>query len=139
MDDVTQLKHLTKGLNAAGQIHMDLKSPETTEEFLEALIKYGKWQEEGNIQQRMQYSLIQQEQYSVIPQQRHNYSSQQQQPLYPTRGSSQARQNNSEKNYGGCWSCGDIDHYHISMRVVSHIQEIGDAGDATGDAGYASV
>jgi hypothetical protein len=39
MDDETRLKHLTKGLNAAAQLHMDLKIPGTTEEFLQALIK----------------------------------------------------------------------------------------------------
>ncbi|CAF4617830.1 unnamed protein product, partial [Didymodactylos carnosus] len=52
MDDETRLKHLTKGLNAAAQLHMDLKSPDTTEEFLQALIKYDKWQEEEKIQQK---------------------------------------------------------------------------------------
>ncbi|CAF0770090.1 unnamed protein product [Didymodactylos carnosus] len=32
MDEETRLKHLTKGLNAAAQLHMDLKSPDTTED-----------------------------------------------------------------------------------------------------------
>lgn len=125
MDDDTRLKHLTKGLNAAAQLHMDLKNPGTTEEFLQALIKYDKWHEEEKIQQRSttsfdqprniptrttQHPLMQQEQYSSIPRQKYSYSSQQHQPHYPTHGSPQSRHNNSEKNYGGCWSCGGMDH-----------------------------
>jgi hypothetical protein len=121
MDDETRLKHLTKGLNATAQLHMDLKSPGTTEEFLQALIKHDKWQEEEKIQQRsttsfdhhrniptrtMQHPLMQQEQYSSIPRQQYNHSSQQHQPQYPTRGSSQ-----TQHNYDGCWSCGGMDHY----------------------------
>ena len=126
MDDDTRLKHLIKGLNAAAQIHMDLKSPETTEEFLQALVKYDKWQEEGKIQQRsttsfdhrsniptraVQHPRVQQEQCSSIPRQQYNHASQQHQSHYPTRGSPQTRHNNSEKNYDGCWSCGGMDHY----------------------------
>lgn len=128
MDDDIRLKHLTKGLNAAAQIHMDLKSPGTTEEFLQALVKYDKWQEEEKIQQRsntsfdhrsniptraVQHPLMQQQQYSSIPRQQYNHSSQQHQPHYPTRGSPQTQHNNNNnnKNYYGCWSCGGMDHY----------------------------
>ncbi|CAF1481203.1 unnamed protein product [Rotaria sp. Silwood1] len=138
MDDETRLRHLTKGLNAAAQIHMDLKSPATAEEFLQALIKYDKWQEEGKIQVRAttsfdnrrniairttQQSLMQQEPYSPISQhqqynnssqqQYNNASQQQQQHHYTTHGSHQP-QHNSEKSYGGCWSCGGMDHYQYN-------------------------
>jgi hypothetical protein len=116
MDDETRLKHLTKGLNATTQLHMDLKSPGTTEEFLQALIKHDKWQEEEKIQQRSTTSFdhrknTPQQQYRYSPQQQYNYSPQQHQPHYPTHGSPQTRHNNSEKNYDGCWSCGGMDHY----------------------------
>ena len=127
MDDDIRLKHLTKGLNAAAQIHMDLKSPGTTEEFLQDLVKYDKWQEEGKIQQSrntsfdhrsniptraVQHPLMQQEQYSSIPRQQYNHSSQQHQPQYPTHGLPQTQHNNNNKNnYDGCWSCGGMDHY----------------------------
>jgi hypothetical protein len=108
MDEETRLKHLTKGLNAVTQIHMDLKSPETTEKFLQALIKYDKWQEEEKSQQRTTTSL---DHRKNTPKPQYNYSPQQHQPNYPTHGSSQTRHNNSEKNYDGCWSCGGMDHY----------------------------
>lgn len=125
MDDDIRLKHLTKGLNAAAQIHMDLKSPATTEEFLQALIKYDKWQEEEKSQQRVttsfnhrknvpirtrQHPIVQQEQPSIQRQQ-DNYSSQQHQPHLSTNDTTQMEQNKSEKHYGGCWSCGGMDHY----------------------------
>ena len=48
MDELTRIKHLNKGLDAQTQLHMDLKNPGTTEEFLQALIKYEKWQQEKN-------------------------------------------------------------------------------------------
>ena len=108
MDDETRLKHLTKGLNAVTQIHMDLKSPETTEKYLQALIKYDKWQEEERSQQRTTTSVNHKK---TTPKQQYNYSPQQHQPHYPTQGSPQPQPNNSEKRYDGCWSCGDMDHY----------------------------
>ena len=108
MDDETRLKHLTKGLNAVTQIHMDLKSPETTEKYLQALIKYDKWQEEEKSQQRTTTPVDHQK---YTPKQQYNYSPQQPQPHYPTHSSPQTRHNNSEKKYDGCWSCGGMDHY----------------------------
>ncbi len=135
MDDETRLKHLTNGLNAVTQIHMDLKSPETTEKFLQALIKYDKWQEEEKSQERIikssshrrntstrtmqqpimqqhqqQYSSQQhQQQYSPQQHQPSYHSQQEHQPQYSTQDSTQTRYN--EKTYSGCWSCGDMDHY----------------------------
>ena len=124
MDDETRLKHLTKGLNAAAQLHMDLKQPSTTEEFLEALIKYDKWQEENKVQQKTTIPVdhrrnipsrtIQQEQSSSIPPQQYNYSSQQYQSHRATQDPRQMRHTSNEKNYGGCWSCGDMDHYQYN-------------------------
>ncbi|CAF3056119.1 unnamed protein product [Rotaria sp. Silwood2] len=128
MDEETRLKHLTKGLNPAAQLHMDLKKPGTTEEFFEALIKYDKWQEEEKSQRKimtssdqrrnistrtMQHSVMQREQYSTNPRQQHNYSSQQYQSHYPTPGPTQM-QYNRDKNYSGCWSCGAMDHYQYN-------------------------
>ncbi|CAF4974115.1 unnamed protein product, partial [Rotaria sp. Silwood1] len=121
MDEETRLKHLTKGLNPAAQLHMDLTKPGTTEEFFEALIKYDKWQEEEKSQQKimtssdqrrnistrtMQHSVIQREKYSTNPrQQQHNYSSQQYQSHYPTPDPTQM-QYNRDKNYSG-WEVRD--------------------------------
>ena len=87
---------------------MDLKSPETTEKYLQALIKYDKWQEEERSQQRTTTSVNHKK---TTPKQQYNYSPQQHQPHYPTQGSPQPQPNNSEKRYDGCWSCGDMDHY----------------------------
>jgi hypothetical protein len=135
MDDETRLKHLTNGLNAVTQIHMDLKSPATTEKFLQALIKYDKWQEEEKSQERIikssshhrntstrrmqqpimqqhqqQYSSQQhQQQYSSQQHQPSYHSQQEHQPQYSTQDSTQTRYN--EKTYSGCWTCGDMDHY----------------------------
>jgi len=121
MAEETRLKHLTKGLNAVAQLHMDLKSPDTTEEFLQALIKYDKWQEE-KIQQQVTTAFdyrrnirprtVQQEQSSSIPRQQYNNASQQHQSYYPPYDSHspQIRHNNSGKSYSGCWSCGGMDH-----------------------------
>jgi len=108
MDDETRLKHLTKGLNALTQIHMDLKSPETTEKFLQALIKYDKWQEEEKAQKRTATSF---DHRKNTPKQQYNYSQQQHQPHDPTHGSPQTQHNNSGTTYDGCWSCGGMDHY----------------------------
>ena len=117
MDDETRLKHLTKGLNATAQLHMDLKSPATAEEFLQALIKYDKWQEEEKIQVRTNTSFdnrrniptrTTQQQYNNPPQQP------QHQHHYTTNGSHQPQHNNSDKAYGGCWSCGGMDHYQYN-------------------------
>lgn len=124
MNDETRLKHLTKGLNAVAQLHMDLKKPSTTEEFLEALIKYDKWQEENKVQQRATMPVdhrrnipsrtIQQEQPSSIPPQQYNYSSQPYQSHRATQDPRPMRHASNEKNYGGCWSCGDMDHYQYN-------------------------
>jgi hypothetical protein len=108
MDEETRLKHLTHGLNAVTQIHMDLKSPETTEKFLQALNKYDKWQEEEKSQHRTTTSFNHRK---TTTKQQYNYSPQQHQPHYPTDGSPQTRHNTSEKSYDGCWSCGGMDHY----------------------------
>jgi hypothetical protein len=42
MDENIRLRHLQKGLDSSAQRHMDLKNPSTTEEFLQALVKYDK-------------------------------------------------------------------------------------------------
>jgi hypothetical protein len=134
MDEEIRLKHLHKGLNATTQLHMDLKGPSSTEEFLQALIKYDKWQEEEKAQQQntTSYGLRrntsnrmiqpsvekQQQQYQQQQYQQQQHQQQHQQRRQYNGSSEQNQQNqysntnrSNEKTYSGCWSCGDMDHY----------------------------
>jgi hypothetical protein len=127
MDEATGIKHLTKGLNATAQLHMNLKSPETTETFLEALIKYDKWHEEdykrttthfkhtqhttsNDMQQTNSY---QEEPY--FPQRRHiDYSSQQYQRQARGRIMSHVKNDNRNNRRGTCWLCASMDHHQYN-------------------------
>ncbi len=112
MDEEIRLKHFIKGLNPAAQLHMDSKSPSTTEEFLESLIKYDKWHEEkpqqrGNTGRGYRGNTPQQEPQQSLQQHQSHQSK------HPSQGSNQNYYANNETTYSGCWSCGDLDHYQL--------------------------
>ncbi|CAM4747325.1 unnamed protein product [Rotaria magnacalcarata] len=149
MDDETRLKHLTKGLNAAAQLHMDLKSPATSEEFLQALIKYDKWQEEEKNQVRAtlsfdnrrhiattttQQPFIQQEPYSSIPQQQYNspqqqynnspqqqYNNSSQQPRHQQYYTTHASHQPQYNNRGVCDGHTSFPQSHPSLIIIGTI------------------
>ncbi|CAF4482234.1 unnamed protein product, partial [Rotaria socialis] len=141
MDDETRLKHLTKGLNAAAQLHMDLKSPATLEEFLQALIKYDKWQEEEKNQVRAtisfdnrrhiattttQQPFIQQQPYSSIPQQQYNspqhqYNNSSQQPRHQQHYTTYASHQPQHNNRGVCDGHTSFPQSHPSLIIIGTI------------------
>ena len=105
MDDETRLKHLTKGLDAAAQLHMDLKNPGTVEEFLQALIKHDKWHHEGKIPQS---SILAPHHHQYTP--RYSHATERQQH-HQTASDPKQTTNTNSKGYSGCWTCGGTDHY----------------------------
>ena len=112
MSEMNKIKHLTQGLHPNALLHMELKNPNTTEEFLEALIKFDKWKmEEQN--QRNQSTLDQrQNNWTNASNQTYATSNQQQQMAKSHRPSyDQKQQNSNGKEYAGCWTCGGMDHY----------------------------
>ncbi|CAM2714040.1 unnamed protein product [Rotaria socialis] len=141
MDDETRLKHLTKGLNAAAQLHMDLKSPATSEEFFQALIMYDKWQEEEKNQVRAtlsfdnrrhiattttQQPFIQQEPYSSIPQQQYNspqqqYNNSSQQPRHQQHYTTHASHQPQHNNRGVCDGHTSFPQSHPSLIIIGTI------------------
>lgn len=131
MDELMRIKHLSKGLDAETQLHMDLKNPVTTEEFLQALIKYEKWQEAKPPPQnkttfnRRRYPLNTTTKQPVIPQQqpdRAHQEEKQQQPMaiqeyqlqHPTSSTSPDNKQANTKMYAGCWLCGGMDHHQYA-------------------------
>ena len=128
MDEESRVRHLKKGLDSATQRHMDLKDPQNTEEFLEALIKYDKWQEE-EIAQRNGVAAVDPRMnpptrfiQRLIPPHgqgttnvHHQYGDAQQQLTQQRRSvgaeANPSRIDAAEKRYTGCWSCGGVDHY----------------------------
>jgi hypothetical protein len=117
MDESTRIKHLTKGLNATAQLHINLKSPDTTEAFLEALIKYDKWHDEESIRTTsslqhnrhttsndMQHMSPQQEQFYLPRRQQSNYLSYQHQRPTRERIMSHAQNSNRSNRNGTCCS-----------------------------------
>jgi ElaB/YqjD/DUF883 family membrane-anchored ribosome-binding protein len=123
MDEKIRLRHLQKGLDSAAQRHMDLKNPATTEEFLQALVKYDKWQEEDNRPEAMTYQrrdtttatnpypIPRQGQSQVTPHQQYNYPSNQQSRHPGNVTLRSTRHEMAERRYDGCWSCGGMDHF----------------------------
>ncbi|CAF1523796.1 unnamed protein product [Adineta ricciae] len=113
MGEAKRIKHLTQGLNPNAQLHMDLKHPNTTEEFLEALLKFDKWQMEEQKQQQYHATFDQQRQYNWTQSsyQTHDLSKPQQKDRGNPPSDDQKQQHNNGKEYTGCWSCGAMDHY----------------------------
>jgi signal recognition particle subunit SEC65 len=112
MSEEKRIKHLIQGLNPNARLHMDLKNPNNTEEFLEALIKFDKWQMEEQNQQRTQLSADQRQYTSTRPSsQTYGPSTQQQTSKNHQPSYDQKQQNSYGQEYDGCWSCGGMDHY----------------------------
>ncbi|CAF1394596.1 unnamed protein product [Adineta ricciae] len=124
MDEMMRIKHLGKGLDTDTRLHMDLKNPNTTEEFLQALIKYEKWKGEKQQQQTgtftsrrksffnrttEQPAVTKQQEGGESPNQQQQQQSQQNLTHYQRADSSKTQHN--RKTYEGCWTCGDMDHY----------------------------
>ncbi|CAF1573858.1 unnamed protein product, partial [Adineta steineri] len=116
MSEEKRIKHLIQGLNPNARLHMDLKKPSNTEEFLEALIKFDKWQMEEQNQQRTQTSSDQRQYTSTKPSSQTYSPVLQQQTSKNYQPSYDQKQHNSNgKEYDGCWSCGEIRDGRISV------------------------
>ncbi|CAF1310440.1 unnamed protein product [Adineta ricciae] len=128
MDEMTRIKHLGKGLDTDTRLHMDLKNPNTTEEFLQALIKYEKWKGEKQQPQKgtftnrrksffnrtpEQPAMTKQQEDGEIPnqQQQQQQQSQSQHNLTHYQRADSNKIQYNRKTYEGCWTCGDMDHY----------------------------
>ena len=111
---------------------MDLKNPTNTEKFLEALIKFDKWREEGKPQSgasatpdrvrnrtsaAYSYHSNQKQDRRYNPQQDNRYNQQQysmpshNQHVINPLDHSQPQNVSSKQDYHGCWTCGATDHY----------------------------
>jgi hypothetical protein len=127
MDEATQIKHMLNGLSLRAKSYIEVRKPETTEHFLQALIECDKVLAEEDA--RRAPTPVRNDQYFtqgktrvsmpvrpmnnnvgrpyVAPQLRnpsYSYHQHYNNPHYASRTTNQS-------NDVGCWSCGSHDHY----------------------------